>query len=191
VQLNAKLLGTLSIENDGSHVGTLCNLAHLTFLKKQITSILAVLQIQTLRLLIVFLTTLYAFLVSNAVGPLKCDYDSMSLTDEPSIKCFDEFWFAYLPTVIFFIMLYGIALPFMLAWILINNRSAAEDNQVNEVLGLLTMKYVDECYWWEFVSVFKKLLFSVSSAFLRSLKWQHSSLFVSVSLLCVDQVLKA
>jgi hypothetical protein len=135
--------------------------------------------------------TLYPFLVTSAVSPLKCDYASATLYDDPSRSCYDEQWFRYFPIMCASITLYGFALPIAILFIMIKSKRFGNSAIKSRIFSSLTSIYREEYFWWEFISIFKKMLLLVGNGFLRSLHWQDFSFFGTTCLLSIYQVLHA
>jgi hypothetical protein len=140
---------------------------------------------RSLQFLVLFLMTLYAFLVSNAASPFKCNFESsMSMIDAPSVQCFDKQWWEFFPIVICFMLLYAIILPTTVLWFLVKNPKWL-------IFSSLTSSYKEKFYWWELVLILKKMIFTFSVSILRSLQWQDCSLFMTSTLLCFYQIAQA
>jgi hypothetical protein len=141
-------------------------------------------------LLLLFSMVMYAFLVSTAVGPFKCDYSSSSFVamfEDPSRSCFDQEWYAHLPVVLFFCILYVLGLPGALVYMFWKNH---EKSSFLSAFGTVIKSYRTEVYWWELTVVFKRSIFAIANAFLRVLSTEYASLFTTLCILCFFIVLE-
>jgi hypothetical protein len=147
---------------------------------------------QGVPLLILFVITMYAFLVSAAVSPFKCNYGTdNTLYDDPSKICFSAEWNSKLPMVIFFMIVYIIALPGTLVYMLWKNRETVNSEKFKNTFGSITRMYKEEMYWWELIQVLKRTLFAGTNAFLRMLAPQDTAIFATLCILCTFQVVES
>jgi hypothetical protein len=138
-------------------------------------------------LLVVLVITMYSFLISSALSPLKCKYvnDQYIMYDNPSSLCFDDYWYEMLPFVIFFCVLYGIISPGAIIFMFYKNRVNINDDLFVSRFGVLTRNYKEAFFWWDLMPMMKRAIFVVSAAFLLIAKTEVTlSYIIQLFLFC-------
>jgi hypothetical protein len=110
-----------------------------------------------------FLTSLFTFIASVAFSPFRCfqQVDGLyTLISNPSEDCYDGVWFSHI-WVIAFALLFIIAVPVIIFFLLRSYRGGFQSNEFVWRFGLLTNIYKDKYYYWELMSMFRKTLIVV------------------------------
>jgi hypothetical protein len=123
----------------------------------------------TAQLSVTVFVMMYTFIAVTMTAPFTCvkqDSGIYTLFYRPEIECFNEEWYAQLRSIIFYMILYFLFVPFTLVFIYYRNRKDPGNPKfVSKFSGLVAM-YKTEYYWWEVVSICRKLSFSLSSSVL-------------------------
>jgi hypothetical protein len=119
-------------------------------------------------LLVVLVITMYTFLISSALSPFKCKFSNNQyvMFDNPSSLCFDADWYAKLPLVIFFCLLYGLFLPGSIIAMFYMNRNNLSDPKFYSRFAVLIRNYNESYFWWDLMPMMKRAIFVVCAAFL-------------------------
>jgi hypothetical protein len=142
---------------------------------------------QGVSLLLLTVGTLYTFLFVAVVSPFRCIKSDTYYVflDLPGVKCFDDVWYSWLPLVLFFMLLYGIALPGILIFLLYKNKNNIQAESFQLHFGGFIKPFKDEYFWWGLVFVFKRTLFGLTGALMKLRNVELLSLFVTLLILCV------
>jgi hypothetical protein len=117
-----------------------------------------------------FGVTLYTFVVSSLVSPLKCTKQSNGsyfIAGYPSEPCYAGEWQKNIGAVVFFIILYGAAFPIWLAFVLFyHGRGDLKDSLAfTAQFGLLTRPYRRKVYYWEIVHLLRRTSMVLATSF--------------------------
>jgi hypothetical protein len=132
-------------------------------------------------LLIVLVITMYTFLISSALSPLKCKFanNQFVMYDNPSALCFDDEWYGKLPLVILFCIFYGLILPSIIISMFYKNRKNLSDPKFLSRFGALIRNYKDSYFWWDLIPMVKRAIFVVSAAFLLIAKTEVTLTYIA------------
>jgi hypothetical protein len=124
---------------------------------------------------IFFGVTLYTFVLSSLLSPFQCVKQTNGeyfIDSYPAELCFQGNWNKNLPAVIFFALIYVIAFPTCLTYVMYcYGRGDGVDTLWFSVrFGLITRPYRKEVYYWELVNLLRKAAFVLSTSF-----WQSTS----------------
>ncbi|KAJ3426191.1 insulin-like growth factor binding proteinn-terminal [Anaeramoeba flamelloides] len=81
-----------------------------------------------------------------------------TLNTSPEYKCYDDWWYNFLPFIIIFGILYIIGIPAFLVWSLWYHSKKVDEKIFKQRLGLLTNRFKKEWFFWEFVITIRKFL---------------------------------
>jgi hypothetical protein len=143
------------------------------------------LQFQGIGWLLLTVGTLHTLLVVAAVSPFKCVQSDnfYVLFDVPSVRCFDAAWFAWLPLVVFFLLIYTFILPGLLLFLFLKHRRNQGDSTFSKLFGNFVNPFKEQYFWWRLVFVFKRTTFSIVAAMLKMKDLEVFSSFIAIMIL--------
>jgi hypothetical protein len=112
--------------------------------------------------------TFYTLLVSTVFQPFKCTQQSdgtYTLTNAPSLKCFDSDWSKNLPAVILFVFVYVVFMPLFMAWVFWRQRKQIYSPKFQSKYYFIVSSYKPTLFYFELVNMLKRALFVVSNDF--------------------------
>jgi hypothetical protein len=115
--------------------------------------------------------TFYTLLISTVLQPFDCTKQidgSYTLTYAPAFKCFDSVWSYNLAAVIFFVLLYVVAIPICMCWIFWRHRGNINSSKFISKYSLLVSSYKPRFFYFELANMLKKALFVISTGVLSS-----------------------
>jgi hypothetical protein len=113
----------------------------------------------------------YTLLISTVLQPFDCTRQndgSYTLTNAPSLQCFDSNWNSHLPAVIFFGILYVVSIPLFLSWLFWRLRHEIHSKKFISRYNLLVSSYKPRFFYFELVNMLKKALFVLSTGYFSS-----------------------
>jgi hypothetical protein len=140
--------------------GVLLSCFEIRFQKKK-KKILASALDKSIDAFLVFLTTLYTYVLSSIFSAFRCypqDDGSYTLLSSPSLDCYDSLWFDHLFVIALGILVIVIT-PVALFIILHTNRNRRFSNQVWWRYGRIMKFYKPKFYFWEVVVLIRKTIF--------------------------------
>eukprot|EP01017_Pseudomicrothorax_dubius_P048203 TRINITY_DN8737_c0_g1_i2.p1 TRINITY_DN8737_c0_g1~~TRINITY_DN8737_c0_g1_i2.p1 ORF type:complete len:593 (+),score=142.35 TRINITY_DN8737_c0_g1_i2:47-1780(+) len=111
---------------------------------------------------VVVLYTMYPTVIAAALKLFKCsELDSYTgesyLSFQPDIRCWDgPHWFLVLTTGVPSLLIWGVGFPTF--WLYFSHRSYKLRDEVMSVIGKFMDYYSKECYFWEAIVYFEKLI---------------------------------
>jgi hypothetical protein len=133
------------------------------------------------------IVTLFTFCVSSVLQPFNCIRQFggfVTLAKYPNVKCYDEEWKSHLGGVMFFVVLYIVAVPGFLIFTFYRNRQSIESPEFLQKFPNLISPYRRNFFYYELIMMLRKALFVVSNDFLSVSGDYFSRFFVTISLLC-------
>jgi hypothetical protein len=98
-----------------------------------------------------------------------------------SVQCFSSTWKMHVYSyVIPFGVLYGLVVPAFLSYILYTNRGNIESESFQNSFGFLTKRYRRDVYWFELVTILRRVLFLLVPEFLGLRFSMSMKLFASM-----------
>jgi hypothetical protein len=114
---------------------------------------------------------MFTFVISNVVEPFNCTLQSNGsylMTHNPSTPCYGYVWRSYFPSMIFFLLIYGVCGPALIIYFFWINRHSPERQPFQSRFSAITSPYKRRFFYWEIFVMFKRTLFMVSGNFLSS-----------------------
>jgi hypothetical protein len=107
------------------------------------------------------ISSLYTLLISGAISPFICVSAGgrFVLASSPSITCFEGEWARYLPSIIFFIILYVLIYPACVSYVFFKNKNDLSSALMTKDFGHLTDSYKEKYFYWELMVMFKRASF--------------------------------
>jgi hypothetical protein len=130
----------------------------------------------------------YIYMVTELFKPLSCSKDldgTWSLQYSPDLKCFDPSWAQYVGTLCFYIFIYVFLLPVILAILFFKYRRNIADQWFASRFGSLCSPFKPSLFWWEFIVLLKKSVYSITSNVFLSISSGFFRYFAVIGFLLV------
>jgi hypothetical protein len=113
---------------------------------------------------ILLLNFVFVYLIATLVEPMNC-YDvrgGAKLAVDSSISCFDSSWKKnFIGPAVLYGLLYVVCVPFLYVYLFYQNRNRIISQEFQDWFGALTRPYRTEVYWYEIISILKKIMIAV------------------------------
>ncbi|KAJ3433709.1 repeat outer membrane protein [Anaeramoeba flamelloides] len=118
----------------------------------------------------ILLSLLYLFIALTIFEFFDCTQigttNKYFLDSDPSLLCFEGWWWKYFPVAIFFGVLYILGIVLLLSWALWYYSKKIDEVTFNKRFGLLCVRYTKDYYFWEILVMLRKLFLVVFDVFL-------------------------
>jgi hypothetical protein len=134
---------------------------------------------------IIIMSMAYTYVMVQVAKPFGCRENNGKyvMYDRPDLECYDAQWFQNIPYVVLFIVFYLVFLPGVLIIVFVKFRDRTQSDWFMSRFGVITSFYKPSVYYWEFVVIFKKFLFSVTTTIISSHVGRMTKYFIIVSIL--------
>jgi hypothetical protein len=130
-------------------------------------------------------SAMFTLEVASFSEPFYCQKDDNGeyfMVSDSSVVCFDEKWSNQIVYVIGFGIFYLMLIPFILCWIVWNERKSILSDNPPEWIYPVIGGYRKDCYYWEIFVISRKFLLFLSSRFNRSTP------SLALLILCIIQI---
>jgi len=124
-----------------------------------------------------FLHVIYLSISAKAIELFDCteqDDGEYYLDAEPSLRCYDDWWWELFPAAVFCTVVYALGIPLWFSWVLLKSRHREKESEEatpttariwNLKYWNLTNYFTHECYYWNLMLLFRKMCLVLAKIF--------------------------